>query len=143
MPGCPDRPPLHVKIEGCGYRPCPRLNWHKNRTQNLLLLPFAASFLCDFRQIKELWRKRVGIELKRLTPKSRRMMTLQLPPSSNWSQLESGLDSRSLANSSSVPFPEIERFECRVLDADGCGEPGSFVYLDASCHSHRALITIA
>jgi hypothetical protein len=30
-----------------------------------------------------------GVELKRWTPNSRRMMTLQLPPSSNWSQLES------------------------------------------------------
>jgi hypothetical protein len=37
------RPPLHVEIEGCGYRPCRRSNWHKNRTQNLVL-PFAAPF---------------------------------------------------------------------------------------------------
>jgi hypothetical protein len=35
------------------------------------------------------WRKRVGVEPKHSTPKSRRMMTLRLPPSSNWSQLES------------------------------------------------------
>ena len=36
-----------------------------------------------------IWRKRVGVEPKYSTPNSRRMMTLQLPPSSNWSQLES------------------------------------------------------
>jgi len=36
------------------------------------------------------WRKRVGVEPKSSIPKSRRMMTLQLPPCSNWSQLESG-----------------------------------------------------
>ena len=35
---------MNVEIAGCGYRPCRRLNWHKNRTQNPLLLPFAASF---------------------------------------------------------------------------------------------------
>ncbi len=33
-----------------------------------------------------LWRKRVGVEPKLSTPNSRRMMTLQLPPSLNWSQ---------------------------------------------------------
>jgi hypothetical protein len=36
----------------------------------------------------QIWRKRVGVEPKHSTPNSRRMMTLQLPPSSNWSQLE-------------------------------------------------------
>src|SRR5882762_10311721 len=41
-----------------------------------------------FRRNK-IWRKRVGVELKLETPNSRRMMTLQLPPGSNWSQLES------------------------------------------------------
>jgi hypothetical protein len=34
------------------------------------------------------WRKRVGVEPKLSTPNSRRMMTLWLPPNSNWSQLE-------------------------------------------------------
>jgi hypothetical protein len=53
---------MNVEIAGCGYGPCRRLNWHKNRTQNLLLLPFAASFFCNFRQIREIWRKRVGVE---------------------------------------------------------------------------------
>jgi hypothetical protein len=33
-----------------------------------------------------LWRKRVGGEPKHSTPNSRRMMTLQVPPGSNWSQ---------------------------------------------------------
>jgi hypothetical protein len=88
-PACRDAPALKVEIEGCGHRPCRGLNWHKNRTQNLLLLPFAASFLCNIRHTSQIWRKRVGVELKPSTPNSRRMMTLQLPPSSNWSQLES------------------------------------------------------
>jgi hypothetical protein len=38
---------------------------------------------------RQMWRKRVGVEPKHSTPNSRRMMTLWLPPSSNWSQLES------------------------------------------------------
>src|SRR5882762_4887382 len=38
---------------------------------------------------RQMWRKRVGVELKHSTPNSRRMMMLQLPPGSNWSQLES------------------------------------------------------
>src|SRR6266436_8712264 len=29
---------------------------------NLLLLPFAASFFCNIRHIKRIWRKRVGVE---------------------------------------------------------------------------------
>jgi hypothetical protein len=57
----PRRSP-HVEIEGCGHRPCRRLNLLKNRTQNLLLLPFAASFFCNFLHIKKLWRRRVGVE---------------------------------------------------------------------------------
>jgi hypothetical protein len=39
-----------------------RLNWRKNRTQNLLLLPLAASFLCNIRHTSQMWRKRVGVE---------------------------------------------------------------------------------
>jgi hypothetical protein len=38
------------------------LNWYKNRTQNLLLLPFAASFFYNFRHVRQIWRKRVGVE---------------------------------------------------------------------------------
>jgi len=33
--------------------------------------------------------ERVGVEPQHSTPNSRQMMTLQLPPRSNWSQLES------------------------------------------------------
>ena len=29
-----------------------------------LMPPFAASFFCNFRQIREIWRKRVGVEPK-------------------------------------------------------------------------------
>jgi hypothetical protein len=61
-PACRDAPALKVEIEGCGHRPCRGLNWHKNRTQNLLLLPFAASFLCNIRHTSQIWRKRVGVE---------------------------------------------------------------------------------
>jgi len=53
------------------------------------LPPFAASFFCNFRQINRIWRKRVGVELKPHISNSRRIMTLLLPPGSNWSQLES------------------------------------------------------
>src|SRR5258708_19291615 len=62
MPACRDAPALNVEIEGCGHRPCRRLNWHKNRIQNLLLLPFAASSLCNIRHTSQIWRKRVGVE---------------------------------------------------------------------------------
>ena len=53
---------MNIEIAGCGYRPCRCMNWHKNRTQKPLLLPFAASFFCNFRQIREIWRKRLGVE---------------------------------------------------------------------------------
>jgi len=53
---------LHVEIEKPGYRPCRCLNQHKNRGQNLLLLPFAASLFCNIRHITRIWRKRVGVE---------------------------------------------------------------------------------
>jgi len=46
---------------------------------------------------RQMWRKRVGVEPKLSTPNSRRTMTLQLPPSSNWSQLESTLAQRGRA----------------------------------------------
>jgi len=59
--GC-DIGSLHVEIEGCGHRPCRGLNWHMNRTQNLLFLSFAASFLCNIRHTSQIWRKRVGVE---------------------------------------------------------------------------------
>ena len=49
------------------------------------------------------WRKRVGVEPKISTPKSRRMMVLRLPLSSNWSQLESGPDN-------SLPYASLSRF---------------------------------
>jgi len=72
----------------------PPLELAQEPTQNPLLLPFAASLFCNIRHIKRIWRKRVGVEPKHSTPKSRRMMTLRLPPSSNWSQLESGSQER-------------------------------------------------
>src|SRR5260370_22965020 len=62
MDACGDAPALNVEVEGCGHRPCRRLNWHKNRIQNLLLLPFAASSLCNIRHTGQIWRKRVGVE---------------------------------------------------------------------------------
>jgi hypothetical protein len=44
------------------YHPCRHLNRRKNRAKDLLLLPFAASFFCNIRHIKKIWRKRVGVE---------------------------------------------------------------------------------
>ena len=46
------RPPLHVEI-GMRLPSVPPLNLRNNRTQNLLLLPFAASFFCNFLHITQ------------------------------------------------------------------------------------------
>jgi hypothetical protein len=95
---------------GAGLSPPPPIS---SETGPLLSLPpFAASFFGNFHHVREIWRKRVGVEPKLQTPNSRRMMTLQLPPNSNWSQSES--NSRAAA-----PLPPSEVQLLRTLPGGG------------------------
>jgi hypothetical protein len=50
------------------------------------------------------WRRRVGVEPKHRTRKSRRLMTLRLPPSPNWSQLEPTRKGMSWRNATAHPL---------------------------------------
>ena len=43
----------------------------QNQTRNLLLLPFAALFFCNYSNINKIWRKRVGVEPTTLAAKDR------------------------------------------------------------------------
>jgi hypothetical protein len=77
---------------------------------NFLLPRLPTRLLPSLLTVHAIWRKRVGVEPKLWTLKSRQMMTLQLPLSSNWSQLEAGM----------LDEPRITemRFRIRVETAD-------------------------
>ncbi len=51
-----------IRSQKPSYLPCRHLNRRKSRAKDFLLLPFAASFFCNIRHIKRIWRKRVGVE---------------------------------------------------------------------------------
>jgi hypothetical protein len=52
----------NIKIDMKRYAGLAEREIDKNRTQNLLLLSFAASFLGNIRHTSQMWRKRVGVE---------------------------------------------------------------------------------
>src|SRR5580698_1916121 len=60
-----------IRNQKPSYLPCRHLNRRKSRAEDFLLLPFAASFFCNIRHIKRIWRKRVGVEPTILAAKDR------------------------------------------------------------------------